>query len=297
MFELDLNTFRAFRSVGICLHDAGAANQIIALLKQNEPRKMYVYAEEPAKALWEQAFGSKMFFQNISEVVDQVDLVLSGTGWPSEREKLWIFEAQKRGKICIAYFDHWTNYDKRLSWYEGKLQPNAIWVADSEAKIMAQEIYSDIPVIQVPNFYVAEKVREITPLNGDTKTALYVCEPIFRDGDSYEYTTLEPIRFALNQINDGHLGSISRCVLRPHPSQTANEFTAILEQIVDFKVEISLGVSLAKDISKSSVVIGYNSFALAVAAAAGRSIFCSAPNGWPKSQVRIPKLRYLREFL
>lgn len=297
MFKIDLDNFRAFRSVGICIHDAGAANQIIALLKQNMPKKMFVYAKGPARKLWEQAYGSKMFCKNIYEVVDRADIILSGTGWATDIEKLGIFEAQKRGKICIAYFDHWTNYDKRLSWNEVKLNPNAIWVADAEAKMIAEDCYPDIPVIQVPNFYISQEVREITPLKSFNKTALYICEPIFRYGYRDNDLMLEPIRFALNQINNGHLGSISKCILRPHPSQTVNELTPALEQIVDFKVELSLEESLKKDICKSSVAIGYHSFALVVACAAGRTVFCSAPNGWPQSQVRLPELRYLREFL
>lgn len=297
MLKLDLARFKTYQSVGICLHDAGAANQIIALLRQNKPKEMYVYAEGPAKKLWEQAFGSQGFCQNISEAIDQADLVLAGTGWASDIEKRGIFEAQKRGKICLAYFDHWTNYDQRLFWCEVKLKPDAIWVADAEAKKIADSFYPDIPVVQVPNFYVAQQVSEIEAITDTNNSVLYLCEPILVNGISIKDLTLEPIRFALDQIEHGHLGPISTCILRLHPSQSPEELSAVLEQAYGFSIEISSGVSLANDISRTSVVIGYNTYGLMVASAAGRKVFCSAPPEWVNSQLRSPNLQYLSEFL
>jgi hypothetical protein len=296
MVELDLNTFNSYQSVGLCLYDAGAANQIIALLKRNEPKEMYVYAEGPARKLWEQAFGPKCFCQNIHETIDQADLVLAGTGWASDIERRGIFEAKKQGKICLAYFDHWTNYDQRLSWSGVELKPDAIWVADAEAKRIADHFYPDIPVFQVPNFYIAQKVNKIEAITHLNNAALYLCEPILTDGVSCKDLTLEPVLFALNQIEKGHLGPISTCILRLHPSQTPEELLSVIEQSYNFTVEISSSVFLEKDISRSSVVIGYNTYALVVASVAGRKVFCSAPPGWVNSQLSLPSLKYLRDF-
>jgi hypothetical protein len=296
MFDLGLDRFKSFRSIGLCLHDAGAANQIIALLKRNEPREMYAYAEGPAKKLWEQAFGSQRFCKNIREVIDKVELVLVGTGWASEIEKRGIFEAKKRGKICLAYFDHWTNYDQRLRWRGIELKPDAIWVSDLEARKIAKGIYPDIPVVEVPNFYIAQQVSEITSVPVFDNTALYLCEPILIDGVPRKDLMIEPIRFALNQIEQGHLGPISTCVLRLHPSQSPEELAVVTAQPYDFSIEISSGMALEKDISRSSVVIGYHTYALMVASAAGRTVFCSAPPGWINSQLMSSNLRYLRDF-
>ena len=296
MQELQLSNFKTFKSVGICLHDAGAANQIIALLKENEPEQINVFAKGPAQELWEEAFGLKMFCDHIDEMIDRSEIVISGTGWATDVEKRGIVGAIKQHKRCIAYFDHWTNYSSRLILNGERLRPSAIWVSDDDASRLAVKYHPNIPVIQVPNYYLNNEAAKISPLRNKDYSVLYVCEPIFKQDISSLELTLEPIYFAIEQLRSGCFGNISKFIIRPHPSQKSEIFFPFLTEEANFQIEISDAKSLAEDISAASKVIGLNSFALVIAAAANREIFCSAPPSWRQSKLKLQNFRYLRDL-
>ena len=257
---------------------------------------MSVFASGPAREIWSKSFGQSMFCDDINKTIDWADIILAGTGWSTNIEKKAIYLAQKLNKPCIAYFDHWTNYGQRLSWNGLQLTPSVIWVSDKEAKHLAQQNYPDIPIEQVPNVYLLNEANKIKPIKSNVSNALYICEPIMKDGAISSTLTLKPIYFTLSRIEEGLLGNITSLILRPHPSQTKQDFSELFENSTSFKIEISEGQNLSEDISVSSLIIGYHSFALVIAAAAKRQVYCSAPKGWRNSALKLPNLNYLRDL-
>jgi hypothetical protein len=293
---LDLKFVKRSEKLGICVNDAGAANQIHALLKGKLEKKIRVFASGPALDIFKQSYGEDVFCGDINELVDWADILIAGTGWMTNVEKQGLAEAIEQDKKCIAYFDHWANYSSRLTLNGNLLQPSAIWVSDKEAMSLAVEHYPNIPVVQVPNFYLKYETAKIGPLKNNNHSVLYVCEPIFNNGVNSLELTLEPIYFAIEQLRSGYFGNISKFIIRPHPSQKPEIFFPLLTEEANFQIEISDTKSLAEDISAASKVIGLNSFALLIAAAANREIFCSAPPSWRQSKLKLQNFRYLRDL-
>ena len=197
---LDLRSVNQSERIGICVNDAGAANQIHALLKGKLEKKIRIFASGPAVDIFKQSYGGDVFCGDSNALVDWADILIAGTGWMTAVEKLGIARAIDQGKKCIAYFDHWTNYPSRLMLNGKLLQPSAIWVSDKEAMSLAIEHYPDIPVVQVPNFYLKYEASKIRTLENNNRSVLYVCEPIFDNGVNSLELTLEPIYFALRQL-------------------------------------------------------------------------------------------------
>jgi hypothetical protein len=294
---LKLEDIMMNKRIGVVINDAGAANQIISLLTANNIKNLRVYATGPGAKLWSEVFKSYTSLSSISEVLDWAEISLIGTGWATQTEKKALFKAIKKGIPCIAYFDHWSNYAERLQYHNEVMKPSTIWVADVSAKTLAETTFPDVYVEQVPNYYLANEVKKISKVSETSHTALYICEPIRENGLVSFSLTKAPIVYAISKIKHGYLGSVKKLIIRPHPSQSIEEFDFLNQMKLNFKISISWDTSLYNDISESLNVIGYHSFALVIAHMSGRKIFCSAPLNAVCSEIPFVELNYLRDMI
>jgi|GEM_PF-6101600 len=285
------------KRIGVVINDAGAANQIISLLIANKVKNLRVYAAGPGKKLWLTAFNSDGALSSINDVLDWAEILLTGTGWATQTEKQALYKAINRGMPCIAYLDHWSNYVERLTYQNKVLKPSWIWVADSQAKALAEAAFSDVYVEWVPNYYLENEVKKISKVPERSETALYICEPVRENGRVSVQATKAPIMLAISKIQRGYLGPISKLIVRPHPSQCIKDFDFLKDLKLNFKITISKGTSLHDEIGESLNVIGYHSFALVVAYHSGRKIFCSAPLNTASSIIPNIEFKYLRDMV
>ena len=167
--------------IAIVSHDAGGAEILSSWIRQNKEPYCLVLSG-PAISIFKRKLDIVEIY-SLPDAIEMSDWVLCGTSWQSELEKQAIFQAKAADKKVIAYLDHWVNYTKRFELHNHVNLPDEIWVGDSDAKNIAEKIFSSTKVLLKSNPYFKDLEAEIrsakSSRNGsDSISVLYVCEPI-----------------------------------------------------------------------------------------------------------------------
>ena len=214
--------------LAVVCHDAGAANLIVAWLKDYKSEAR-VCMEGPAKIIWERNFPDNKLLP-INRVMDDSNTLLSGTGWGNFEYEARI-QAKKRNIKNIAVIDHWTDYKGRFIRNQKELLPDLIFVSDKYAYKKAKISFPSISIIQFPNNYLqleanlvsSARVRECqTPI----ENILIIAEP-FREKIPGNDSTLEfiSIEFLMSNLNKLNLSrNLVNITLRLHPSEPLDKY-------------------------------------------------------------------------
>jgi hypothetical protein len=276
----------------VVAHDAGAANLIIAWLKDWEwPVRACV--QGPARKLWEQAFPNQFTFATPEEAMQGCASLLSGTGWASALEHDARCAGLARGIRVAAVVDHWVNYPQRFERENQTVWPDELWVADDWAKDIARQTLPPLPIRQFENLYLKGQVARVSaaPNNG---TLLYVLEPVRSDWGRGEEGEFQALDYTLNHVEE--LGNIlvRKVLLRPHPSDHAGKYDRYLN--TDPRIQLDNSEDMAAAISKADIVVGVESFALTLAHAAGRFTYSSLPPWAPALRLPQEGIRQIRRL-
>jgi hypothetical protein len=270
--------------VAIVSHDAGGAEILSCWLsEQKEPYCLVL--EGPAIKVFERNVGN-IEITDLNEAISKSDWVLCGTSWQSSLEKKAIRISQNTGKKVVAFFDHWVNYEERFIDNTELILPNEIWVGDPYAEDMAKEIFKETKVILKENpFFKIIKKEFVTGINAsikDSVTILYLCEPVsehaqcqYNNDQYFGYTEKEALMFFLDNLDIIH-SSISKIIIRPHPSENPNKYNWALD--LSDKIFIS-SQSLMEEISEASILVGCETMALILGILAGKRVISNIPPG------------------
>ena len=248
------------RPLAVAIHDAGAANMLIAWAAAAKNPPDCVWADGPAKALWAARFGADALVEGPEKLLDEAACLISGTGWASDLEHTARIAAAKRGIRSIAVIDHWVNYIPRFE-RDGRQQlPDSIWVGDSYALQIAKGTFPDIPIEVMPNIYLAEQSSNAgkPPENGDI---LFVAEP------------------ARSFWGEDLPGEFQAMRLRPHPSDPPGKYDDWLS--AHDWATLDRSPDMAAALQPARWVAGMNSVALVIALEAGREVICALPPNAP----------------
>lgn len=279
--------------LAIAAHDAGAANHMIAWFKHlanqqtkliNKPinKAINVCVADPALSLWLSAFPDSKI-STISEALSDAKLLISGTGWQSDLEHDARKLARNLGIKAIAVIDHWTNYRDRFIRNGEEILPDEIWVTDTYAKKLAENYFSNLPIVQLPNLYLdsivaAVGLQESSVIPFTATRLLYVLEPIRQAwGNGDQLGEFQALDFFIKHINLLELGEPLSIKLRPHPSDRIGKYTQWIESQTNFDISLDNSLPLAEAIAWSNVVVGCQTYAMVVALAVGRQVICSIP--------------------
>ena len=138
----------------------------------------------------------------------------------------------------------------------------------------------------MPGRYLESQIADI----GSPSTpeqVLFLMEPVREQwGDIHtgQSDSLKPGEFSAFEFfltalkkTDANVGDI---VIRPHPSDPPGKYDTLTE-CVDFRVSVNTEESLSHAISEATYVVGLNSYAMVVALAAGRKVYCALPPNAP----------------
>lgn len=269
--------------IAVVAHDAGAANHIIAWVKNVGHEQIRACMKGPALTLWKRAFPDTITDDELADTMSTARTLVSGTGWASNLE----YDARKmalQSRVkSIAVLDHWMNYRARFVRDELEILPDEIWVTDEYAKKLAEKEFPTLKTVQQPNLYLDNLVREVR-LHGfiredvtDTHF-LYVLEPIRqawgKDVVAGEFAGLD---YFINNLNSFGLDDNLSIRLRPHPSDPAGKYDQWINAHNGMKISLDNSQTLAESIAWSDVVVGCQTYALVVALAAGKRVFSSIP--------------------
>lgn len=264
---------------GLIFNDAGAANIIVAALKNNIFIKENIFAlfSGPAEKIWIDNLPDIKCNTSIENILDNTKKIYVGTGWMTDVEYNAIKYSVNKEKEVIAIIDHWLNYEDRFIRKDIVVKPNKYLVTDKYAFEIAKKYFCNEKIVLEKNFYLSEQVERIKKnrTNLISKNILYLCEPIRNklSDDLDEFSILNKFLLKLDFIDPNNNIQVT---LRPHPSEETNKYK---EYCNLFRRKISISRNdLIKDLSSHNTVCGYKSYALIIAKAAGINTYSSGIN-------------------
>ncbi|KKI99119.1 glycosyltransferase family protein [Prochlorothrix hollandica] len=274
--------------LAIVMHDAGAANHIIAWFRflSNQKIDLAIHAcvTGPASSLWLNAFPHSKIC-SLTDALLNCKILISGTGWQSHLEH----EARKIARDLkiksVAVIDHWTNYCDRFIRDAEEVLPDEIWVTDEYAKKLAMNHFPNLPILQLPNLYLDNIVGEvqsakISVAKSSTTRLLYVLEPIRQVWDkSDQQGEFQALDFFINNIDLLECGKNISIKLRPHPSDHLGKYNQWIKLQNKLNISLDDSLTLAEAIAWSNIVVGCQTYAMVVALASGKKVVCSIPPG------------------
>lgn len=283
--------------IGIVCHDAGGANQILAMCDETELAGAKAYMEGPASDLWRKKFPSRSIASNLAELLAKTQTLITGTGWASRLEHDARIAARQLGIRSIAVLDHWTNYRERFM-RDGKLVlPDEIWVVDAYAMEIARQTFPDLPICQKPDRYAEQQIRGITSVSEVEGNELaYLLEPARSDWGRGEPGEFQALRYFLAQLPQLGLPEDTIIRLRPHPSDPPGKYAPFLNTARPWPVLREDG-DLTATLSRARWVAGCQTYALTVALKAGRTVFCSLPPWAPACVLPHAGLIHLKDVV
>jgi len=276
----------------ICIvsHDAGGAEILASYAKHVNGPWLFSLAG-PAIKVFASKLGSVGSLM-LEEAIERADEVLCGTSWQSDLELQAIALSRKKGKRCIAFLDHWVNYQERFVRAGVQHLPDEIWVGDVHAEALASAEFPGIPIRLVPNPHFADIRGQVANLkiasnhsfhsNQQEHRVLFVCENIsehaqMQHGDPcfWGYTEFDAIEYFFANVKTLQT-DISSVTIRPHPSDPTGKYDHIIAQYPQL-VHLSSGQPLLADIAAADVVVGCESMAMVIAVQCGRRVVSCIP--------------------
>jgi hypothetical protein len=292
-------------------HDAGGAEILSSLVARGGlPAGIDVrlVLEGPAHAVFLRKLGPVQTWP-LAQAMRGAAMLLAGTGWQSSLEWDALRQAREQGVPAIAFLDHWVNYRRRFVRQGVCCLPDALWVGDDDAWVLARAELPERPAFLVPNPYF-DAMREALaalPRQAALQAApqaglrvLFVCEPVREPAlhmhgseRHWGYTEEEALAFALDSLPA--LGRIDSLVVRPHPSEAPAKYDTQLAGR-PWPVQRGGAASLLEEVAASDVVIGCNSVAMVIGLLAGKRVFCAIPPGGAACLLPQRQIAMLREL-
>jgi len=290
---IDLN-----EPISVVANDAGGANQIVSFLRNNINNKTSIqpYMNGPAKKIWQLNFPEIHLANSIENALVGTKILISGTGWQTNIEKKARADAKKNKIKSIAFLDHWVNYKERFIYKDALQMPDELWVVDKYAFEIATNIFSNIPIKIVDDFYLKDQLKLINEPALESNQLLYILEPIRDNWGKSIQGEFQALDYFFRNIHKLELPENTIIVLRPHPSESRSKYE-IYKKNHDYEVKIeSDNTTLASSISSSKWVAGCQSYAMSIAIAANRNVICSLPPAAPYCKLPHINIKHLKEI-
>jgi hypothetical protein len=273
---------RTHKSTALVCHDAGATNQILAMVLAGDIIPQSAHMTGPAATLSKTALPSNIITDNLEDALKDASVLISGTGWSSPIEHDGRQLAKKLGIYSIAVIDHWVNYRDRFVRNGITVLPDEIWVVDEYALSLAKQIFTDITISLKTDRYANEELRKITPVSSiHTNELLYLLEPVRSNWGKAETGEIQALRYFLDRRDLLGIPKDTKLCLRPHPSETCEKYTSFLSAREFESVCFDTG-NLHDAISRAKWVAGCQTYALTIALKSGRIVYGTLPPWAPK---------------
>ncbi len=289
----------------VVAHDAGGANVLAALARKYRDAFEWCFAVGgPALAIMQQSKFAAIHRLDPGSVEDIIailealpqDLVLTGSGWASDLERLGIRAARQQGLRVLTYLDHWVNYRERFAAGAGwrAALPDAVLVGDGFARDRAlQDGFPGERLIAVENPYLTDFFKRSAcaalPIGSErTRRLLFLSEPVGAapfatrgPGDGVELLVVRALTECLRR-ESARAWALS---IRLHPSDSRDKYAALIASLgcADLQARIEAHEApsrpLDDDCMLADRVLGVSSMALLVAAALGRPTFSYQADG------------------
>ena len=278
----------------IVSHDAGGAELISNWIKYKKIKKNFYFCTDgPAKNIFRNNIGNfkNIPFENVRKL--KIKKIITGTSWDSNLENKAIIYGKKKLINTVSYLDHWNNYIERFI-YKGKLiLPEEINVVDKYAYSLAKKKFKNTKIKRKKNYYQFYLLKKLKPKKTKKilrEKILYLSEPIYEhakkqhgDGMYWGYEETFLIKRFLQNVNKLCKNKFT-IYFRKHPSEKKEKYVKIINKYKKkFDIKFSNKGNLYEDINRSSIIVGNQSMAMAMAIDTKKKIYSILPN--PKHKV------------
>lgn len=271
--------------IGIVCHDAGAANQVLAMLERGVFIEPLLYFEGPALKLLRQSEINSCIVESLEELVKKVSTMITGTGWGADLEHNARVRAIQKNIHSIAVLDHWVNYRERFIREKKQTLPHELWVFDNYALEIASNLFTRVPVTLLPDYYTQKHLKAITPIENVIGNELcYLLEPARSCWGKNEQGEFQALRYFFEKLPSLNLPKDTRISLKPHPSDDLDKYNSFKKKWHGYEVVIDES-DLISCLSRARWVAGVQTYALTVALQAKRTVFCSLPPWGPSNKL------------
>ena len=294
--------------MAVCAHDAGAASHLASWLAPHKP-KLRPCLEGPARSLLSARLGP-LPEHSLKSSLEGACLLISGSGWSSDLEHDARALARQRGIASVAVLDHWVNYRARFERGGEEVLPDQLWVADAEAQALAQAAFPELPVLQLPNHWLAELSQAVASTRPQqpqqpSRRLLYLLEPIrvpWPDGPwEDEPGELQGLRYWLEQLprlaEQGWIApreQLEALALRPHPSEPAGKYDALIAEAGrHWPIRLDPSPSLEAALTWADAAFGCETQSLVAALACGLPAISTVPPWAPPCRLQHAALHHL----
>lgn len=282
--------------LAVVCHDAGGANQIIALLKtlNFSAGELVPVMQGPAASLWQRAFPEHAPHSDLRYALTKAAMLISGTGWASDLEHDARCIAHELGLRSVAVLDHWVNYAPRFTRSGHKQLPDALWVADVLAENMANDTFPETPVHRIPDYYLDAQSKRLKPVDQISDPhALFVCEPSLSDWGRDGPGEFQALNYFIDRLPLTDIPPGARILIRPHPSDTAGKYDAWIATQTRSDIALDTSPDIGAALANARWVAGCQSYAMVVALAAGRTVYGAMPPWAPACGLPHTGIRHL----
>ena len=256
--------------ISVICSDAGGA-EIISSWLLYKKINFRLTASGPAVKIFKSKFKNIKIYNSLI-VSENIDFILFGTS-VKQFELKQIKNLKKNKKIkVVVYLDSWTDYLERFKYKNDYLFPDEIWACDKYAKHMAMNIFQDIPIKLIGNYYI-KSIRELYRKNKQPvkkNKIVFLSSPIkdfakirFNDPNYYKYTEDDILNFFLKDLIGLNLDS-SEIIIQIHPRENLNIYDDKLKKY-NYNIRVNKTKKLIDTMSDANVVVGCNSMGLVVA--------------------------------
>ena len=242
------------KKIAVVCNDAGGA-ELIASWAKEKKLKFFAKLSGPAVKIFKY---KKLNFKKINSLSDikKMDIVITGTGWASNKEIEAIVAAKKYKKKIISFLDHWKNYKSRFFYKNKYFYPTEIWVMDKHAEKNAKKIFKNLIIRRIKNPYLIYLKKKRKKLknnkflivkNNLDKAKSEMKEKIELSDKDFIYKTLKFIKknYRPNLVT-----------IKVHPSESILKYKKILENKSFSKIKIEKNKSLINILNENSFLFG-----------------------------------------
>lgn len=258
--------FASYKSIGVVSHDAGASEIIseICLLLKKDIAVSY-FLSGPAIQIFKRKSLDVKNCDDINKIMNS-DLILTGTGWETEIERLALENSKKNQIPCFVVLDHFQHFRSRFKKLGGEyIFPDKIIVSNLYTYYVVKNEIPEVPLIHIEDVYIESLLKKHIFLNKSLKLQkndiLYLSDgqPYDQQSDFSQISQINKIARYYRQIVKFIGKDFDKICIRPHPADLNNNKAPAKLGWIKFE---EVHGDLETLVDKSTLIIGTDSLAM-----------------------------------
>jgi RimJ/RimL family protein N-acetyltransferase len=277
-------------NIHVVCNDFGGSQQILALVSALALKASGTLTG-PAVNLFTKSNSQISTLDTSSNLISKKIIIL-GSGFYGGPESRALECENLSPNYKIVMLDHWINYKERFK-SDSRHLPNEFFVTNEKAEEIARGNFPQVRVTRIPDFLLAEQMRQYLRQEATLENVLFILEPEASIGEGINHKIGDLKQYFPALLAFCEERGLKKIVLRKHPSQKIDEDLDFRGLPREIEVCHSTNESLVEDLSSACAVFGFHSSALYASSMLGietYSFFAGSEVHWTRHFPLIRKM-------